>query len=145
MLAKLKAVTFEVLETMYYLFPESLEEGETVPAKGPFLRSWVAIAGPQAIRIGLLVPQSLARKMAANFLGTAEEGISQVEMEDILKETTNMMAGAFLSRMEASAAFKLQTPEARWLDAEEKGKKSPANRLRFDVDDELMELFVEKG
>lgn len=145
MLAKLKAVTFEVLETMYYLFPETLEEGEVVPAKGPFLRSWVTINGPQSIRIGLQVPQSLARKMAANFLGTEEAGISKAEMEDILKETTNMMAGAFLSKMEASGALKLQTPEARWLDTADKNQKSPANRLRFDVDDELLELFVEKG
>jgi chemotaxis protein CheY-P-specific phosphatase CheC len=145
MLAKLKAVTFEVLETMFYLFPESLEEGEAMPSRGPYLRSWVSIAGPQSIRIGLLVPQSLARKMAANFLGTGEEEIYQQEMEDILKEATNMMAGAFLSKMEASAAFKLQTPEAQWLEAAEKKKNTSSNRLRFDVDDELMELFVEKG
>ena len=145
MLAKLKAVTFEVLETMYYLFPETLEEGEVVPARGPFLRSWVNIVGPQSFRIGLLVPQSLARKMAANFLGTNEEEFSQPELEDILKETANMMAGAFLSKMDASGAFKLQTPEAQWLAAEEKGKRNPANRIRFEVDEELMELFVEKG
>ena len=145
MLAKLKAATFEVLETMFYLFPESLEEGEVVPTQAPFLRSWVTIAGPQSICIGLLVPQSLARKMAANFLGTGEEEIYQPEMEDVLKETTNMMAGAFLSKMEASAAFKLQTPEVQWLAAAEKPKKKPLNRLRFEVDDELMELFVEKG
>lgn len=145
MIAKLKAATFEVLETMLYLFPETLEEGEVMQARGPFLRSWVAIAGPQTIRIGLLVPQSLARKMAANFLGTTEEEIFQPEMEDVLKETTNMMAGSFLSKMEASGAFKLQTPQAQWLVAEEKQKKTPTTRLRFDVDDELMELFVEKG
>jgi len=145
MLANLKAVTFEVLETMYYLFPESLEEGEVVPSQGPYLRSAVTIAGPQSIRIGLVVPESLARKMAANFLGTGEEEIYQPEMEDVLKETTNMMAGAFLSKMEASPAFKLQTPKAEWLATEEKKKKTPANRLRFEVDDELMEMFVEKG
>lgn len=145
MLAALKLATFEVLETMFYLFPESLEEGEAAPARAPFLRSWVTIAGPQSICIGLQVPQSLARKMAANFLGTDEEEISLAQMEDILKETTNMMAGAFLSKLEASGAFKLRTPEAEWLTAEEKEKRTPANRLRFDVDDELMELFVKKG
>jgi chemotaxis protein CheY-P-specific phosphatase CheC len=144
MLANLKAVTFEVLETMFYLFPESLEDGEVVPSQGPYLRSSVTIAGPQSIRIGLLVPQSLARKMAANFLGIGEEEIYQPEMEDVLKETTNMMAGAFLSKMGASVAFKLQTPQAQWLAAEDK-KKIPPKRLRFEVDDELMELFVEKG
>jgi CheY-specific phosphatase CheX len=145
MLAKLKAATFEVLETMLYLFPESLEDDEAMPSRGPYLRSWVGIAGPQSIRIGLLVPQSLARKMAANFLGVGEEEIYKPEMEDVLKETTNMMAGAFLSKLEASTAFNLQTPQAEWLEAEAKQKKTPTNRLRFDVDDELMELFVEKG
>jgi chemotaxis protein CheY-P-specific phosphatase CheC len=145
MLSELKNVTFEVLETMYFLFPESLEEGEVMPSRAPYLRSWVAIAGPQSFRIGLVVPESLARKMAANFLGTGEEEIYQPEMEDVLKETANMMGGAFLSKMEASTAFKLQTPQAEWLTAEEKKKKMPASRLRFDVDDELMELFVEKG
>ena len=145
MLSNLKAATFEVLETMFYLFPETLEDGEVLPARGPFLRSWVTIAGPQSICMGLQVPQSLARKMAANFLGTEEEEISQPEMEDILKETSNMMAGAFLSKMEASGAFKLQTPEAQWVKTDEKQKKTPVNRLRFDVDDELMELFVKKG
>jgi CheY-specific phosphatase CheX len=145
MITKLKAATFEVLETMLYLFPETLEEGEVMPARGPFLRSWVRIAGPQPLRIGLIVPQTLARKMAANFLGTSEEEIFQPEMEDVLKETTNMMAGAFLSKLEASAAFNLQTPQAEWLEAEAKQKKTPTHRLRFDVDDELMELFVEKG
>jgi len=145
MLEKLKAATFEVLETMLYLFPESLEDGEVMPARGPFLRSWVRIIGPQPLRIGLVVPQSLARKMAANFLGTTEEEIYKPEMEDVLKETTNMMAGAFLSKLEASAAFNLQTPEAEWLEPAEKQKKTPTHRLRFDVDDELMEMFVEKG
>ncbi len=145
MLAKLKAATFEVLETMFFLFPESLEEGEILRSRGPFFRSSVTIAGPQSIRIGLQVPQSLARKMAANFLGTDEDQISQAEMEDILKETSNMLAGSFLSKLEASAAFKLQTPIVQILSAEDQKKKKLEKSLRFDVEEELLELFVEKG
>ena len=145
MLAKLKAATFEVLETMFFMFPESLEEGEILRTRGPFLRSSVTIAGPQSIRIGLQVPQSLARKMAANFLGTEEDQISQEQMEDILKETSNMLAGSFLSKLEASAAFKLQTPVIQVLSAEDQKKKKLEKSLRFDVDEELLELFVEKG
>ncbi len=145
MLAKLKAATFEVLETMFFLFPESLEEGEILRSRGPFLRSSVTIAGPQSIRIGLQVPQSLARKMAANFLGANEDQISQEQLEDILKETSNMLAGSFLSKLEASAAFKLQTPVVQWLSAEDQKKRKLEKSLRFDVEEELLELFVEKG
>ncbi len=145
MLAKLKAATFEVLETMFFLFPESLEEGEFLRSRGPFLRSSVTIAGPQSIRIGLQVPQSLARKMAANFLGANEDEISQAEMEDILKETCNMLAGSFLSKLEASAAFKLQTPVIQVFPDGEQKKSKPEKSLRFEVEEELLELFVEKG
>jgi len=143
MIAELKAATFEVLETMFFLFPESLEEERRV--RGPFLRAWVTIAGPQSLRVGLLVPQSLARKMAANFLGVSEGEIYQPEMEDVLRETANMMAGTFLSKIEASKAFKLHTPDAQWISAEGQKPKAPANRLLFEVEDEVLELFVEKG
>jgi hypothetical protein len=143
MLAELKAATFEVLETMFFLFPESLEEERRV--RGPFLRAWVTIAGPQSLRLGLLVPQNLARKMAANFLGVSEEEIYQPEMEDVLRETVNMMAGALLSRMEASGAFKLQTPKAEWISEDGQKPKAPANRLLFEVEEDVLELFVEKG
>lgn len=145
MLAKLRAATFEVLETMFFLFPESLEEDDLVRSRGPFLRSWVSITGPQPLLIGLVVPQSLARKMAANFLGTSETEINKPEMEDILKETTNMLAGAFLSKLEGSTAFKLQTPEARWLSPDEQLPKKAANRLRFEVDEDVLELIVERN
>jgi CheY-specific phosphatase CheX len=130
---------------MFYLFPESLEGGKTLRSRGPFLRSSVTVAGPQAFRIGLEVPQTLARKMAANFLGAEELEISPEEMEDILKETTNMIAGSFLSKLEASAAFKLQTPLIQALAVPQKNKKEVEKRLRFEVEEEVMELFVEKG
>jgi CheY-specific phosphatase CheX len=66
-------------------------------------------------------------------------------MEDILKETTNMIAGSFLSKLEASAAFKLQTPLIQALAVPQKNKKEVEKRLRFEVEEEVMELFVEKG
>ena len=145
MLAKLKAATFEVLETMFFLFPESLEEGEMLRSPGPFLRSSVIIAGPQSIRIGLQVPQTLARKMAANFLGTDEAEISAAQMEDILKETSNMLAGSFLSKLEGATALKLQTPVIESLSAAEKKNRETGKSLRFEVEEEVLELFVEKG
>ena len=144
MLEKLRAATFEVLETMFFLFPESLEEDEVMRSQGPFICTWVSIAGPQPLRLGMIAPQSLAKKMAANFLGTDEEAIFKPEMEDVLKEVTNMTAGSFLSKLEASSAFQLQTPHARWLTPEEEKKRGGPNRLRFDVDGELLELFVER-
>lgn len=144
MLAKLRAATFEVLETMFFLFPEGLEEDESLRTQGPFICTWVSISGPQPLRLGMIAPQSLARKMAANFLGTQEDAVFKPEMEDVLREVTNMTAGSFLSKLEASSAFHLQTPHARWLTPEEEKQKRPANRLRFDVDGELLELFVER-
>jgi hypothetical protein len=47
--------------------------------------------------------------------------------------------------LEASAAFKLQTPLIQALAAPQKNKKEVEKRLRFEVEEEVMELFVEKG
>lgn len=144
MLANLKAVTFEVLETMFFLFPEAVEDTD-LQAQGRCLQAWVPVSGPQTFRLGLLVTENLAKQMAANFLGSTEAEISSERMEDILKETANMMGGAFLSRLQASQAFNLQVPEARWVTVKESTGKTNPNRMVFEVEEEAMEIFIEKG
>jgi hypothetical protein len=137
-------VTFEVLETMFFLFPESVEE-DALQLQGPCLQAWVPVNGPQTFRLGLTVTQNLARIMATNFLGTTEKEISKERMEDVLKETANMMGGAFLSRLQASQAFHLLVPQARWVSLKDTPEKPSPHRLLFEVEEEALEIFIEKG
>ena len=106
MLESLKAATFEVLETMFFIFPESLEEVATL-FHGPGLRAWVPVEGPKRFRVGLTVTLPLAREMAANFLGLEKDEVPPDKVEDVLKETATMVAGSFLSQETVPVAFYL--------------------------------------
>ncbi|MBW1991615.1 MAG: chemotaxis protein CheX [Deltaproteobacteria bacterium] len=141
MLENLKAAIFEVLETMFFLFPESLEEvGEE--STGEALRAWVPVTGSRSYHAGLTVPMPLAQKMAANFLGCREEEVTSQEMEDIVREAANMVTGNFLSREQVPGAFRPEAPRSERIAGG--APRSPGHRLLFMVDDHLMEVFLER-
>ena len=144
MLENLKAATFEVLETMFFLFPETLE-GVAGLFHGPGVRAWVPIQGPKGLRVGLTVPLKMAQEMGANFLGISTDQLSQEKMEDVLKEAANMVAGALLGREKASADFHLMLPQITILNLDEEKWEENGNHVLFAVDDYGMEVFLEKN
>ncbi|MEW6387522.1 MAG: chemotaxis protein CheX [Thermodesulfobacteriota bacterium] len=144
MLENLKAATFEVLETMFFLFPESWEEGSGL-LHGPGIRAWVAIQGPNAFKVGLTVPLKMAQEMVTNFLGITEDQLSPEKVEDVLKEAANMVAGAFLGREGASASFNLMPPQVKRLNLEDEKWEDNGNHVLLAVDDYGMEVFLEKN
>src|SRR3990170_10974 len=103
MLENLKAATFEVFETMFFLFPETVAPHE-VGLKGEAIKAWAPVTGPKSFKVGLTAPLALAQKMAAHFLGLEEEGAPPDSLEDVLREAANMVAGTFLSREQVAAA-----------------------------------------
>jgi hypothetical protein len=144
MLANLKAATFEVLETMYFLFPEI--PFLAVPSwRGPGFRAWVPVRGPKTFSIGLTVPEPLARQMAANFLGRELPAISLSEMEDAVREGANMVAGNFLQREGASSAFGMQPPQSLRLDLGSPDFRLSSHHVLLMVDDHSLEVFLERG
>ncbi len=143
MLENLKAATFEVLETMYFLFPESLEEA-TVFFHGPGLRAWVPVEGPKNFRVGLTVSLPLAREMAANFLGLEKDEVSPDKLEDMLKETANMVAGSFLTREQVPEAFNLKQPQILRLDLDGQDWQDNPHHILLAVEDDGLEVFLEK-
>jgi hypothetical protein len=143
MLENLKAATFEVLETMFFVFPENLEEATDL-FHGPGLRAWVPVEGPKNFRVGLTLSLPLAREMAANFLGLEKDEISPDRMEDVVKETANMVAGSFLSREKVPEAFNLRPPEALRLDLDDQDWDENSHHILLAVEDTGLEVFLEK-
>ncbi len=143
MLENLKAATFEVFETMFFLFPEALAEAG-LPGSGPAAKAWVPVAGPRSFNIGLIVSLALARKMAMNFLGLREERLAQDKVEDVLREAANMVAGNFLSREQVSQAFRLEPPRFVRLDFHGQKWQPHDTCLLFWVDDDPLEVFLER-
>lgn len=143
MLTSLKAATFEVLETMFFIFPESLEETADL-FHGPGLRAWVPVEGPKNFRVGLTVPLPLAREMAANFLGVEKDEVPPDSLEDVLKETANMVAGAFLTQERVPETFQLQPPQALRLNLDDQNWQENSHHLLLAVEDAGLEVFLEK-
>ncbi|MDI6852453.1 MAG: chemotaxis protein CheX [Deltaproteobacteria bacterium] len=143
MLENLKAATFEIFETMFFLFPES-SDGHDCLFDGCVLQAWSPVAGSKSFRVGLTVPLPLARKMAANFLGLGEEEVESATLTDILREAATMVAGNFLSREGASAAFRLAPPQSVQFDGETRKWQQHAHYLLFSLDNHNLEVFLER-
>ena len=143
MLETLKAATFEVLETMFFIFPENLEEANSL-FHGPGLRAWVPVEGPKNFRVGLTLPETLAREMAANFLGLEKDEVSADGMEDVVKETANMVAGNFLSKEHVPEAYNLKPPQALRLDLDAQDWQENPHHLLLAIEDAGLEVFLEK-
>lgn len=144
MLENLKAATFEVFETMFFLFPEAVANFQ-VKLTGQAIRAWAPITGPRAFNIGLLTPLALAQTMAANFLGIEEGAASQDSLEDVLREAANMVAGNFLSREQVSADFHLAPSLSQRLNFTNQPWQPQPHFLLFMVDDNGLEIFLERS
>ncbi len=143
MLENLKAATFEVFETMFFLFPESLEEAGAL-FTGAAFQAWVPITGPKSFQVGLTVPHALAQKMATNFLGLEEDGLPGDKLEDVIREAANMVAGNFIGREGVSAAFRMEAPRSQRLDFATQAWRPHTYYLLFTLADGGLEIFLER-
>ena len=142
-LESLKAATFEVMETMFFLFPETVERTADL-FQGPGLRAWIAVAGPRSFQVGLSLPVKMAQEMAANFLGLPEDEVPEDKLHDVVKEAANMVAGAFLTRQEVAPSFHLLPPEVQAINLENIQEQSNHDHLLFAVDDYGLEIFLKR-
>jgi hypothetical protein len=143
MIENLKAATFEVLETMFFIFPESLEDATTL-FHGPGVRAWVPVEGPKNFRVGLTLSLALAREMAANFLGLEKDDVPPDKMEDVVKETASMVTGSFLTREEVPETFNPKPPEALRLNLDGQNWQENAHHVLLAVEDSGLEVFLDK-
>ncbi len=143
MIQQLKDATFEVLEIMFFLFPEPLEKEEGKFA-GDGFRAWVEVQGPETWQLGLTAPQPLARLMAANFLGLPPDEVPAEGLQDVLKETVNMMAGGFVTSMAGPEQYTLKLPQIRSMQLSDPDWAPDAHRLLLEVDDFALELFLQE-
>ncbi len=143
MLENLKVATFEVLETMFFLFPENLGEASGL-FHGPGLRAWVPVEGPKNFRVGLTVPLALAREMAANFLGLEKDEVPPEKIEDVVMETANMVAGSFLSKERVPEAFNPKPPQLLRLNLDNQNWEENSRHLLLAVEDAGLEVFLEQ-
>ncbi len=93
-----------VLQNLAFMFVESVEKEtlenmdspDGVPEK--FVKASMAFSGPNKGWVNLMVPEELAKELAANIIGKElDKNISQRHLQDALKEVLNVTCGNLLS------------------------------------------------
>lgn len=101
-----------VLETMFFTTVVEPDEAEESPPAGDLVSARVRFRGRPDGMMLVTLPQSAARAIAATFLGVDEDdGLSEAQVDGVIREMANMICGAALSWLERDATFHLESPE----------------------------------
>jgi CheY-specific phosphatase CheX len=99
----------EVLNSMFFVGVESNGD-ESAIAGDEWMAARVAFRGARSGAFGIGAPLTTARTLAANFLGQDESEIQDAQMEEVFCELSNMICGAFLSRLGDESVYDLSHP-----------------------------------
>ncbi len=114
------------LETMFFAMPDSVSLDRTSVnsgrPSGELVAASLAFLGSAPGSFGLIVSYSVARDLAANFLGWDEAGsLTRGRVIGVIGELANMICGAVLSEMKFDSSFDLSAPESVYFGANEAG------------------------
>ena len=110
-----------VLESVAFMFPAALPEGEEPPASGEFFRARMSFSGSASGVISLMVPRLLAVQMAADALGIEPDDPVAINHDaDMAGELLNITCGYVVDTIAAGGDVQLEPPvvirhdAARW-------------------------------
>ncbi len=145
-----------VLQNLAFMFVESVEKEtlenmdspQDVPEK--YVKASMAFSGPSRGWVNLMVPEELAKELAANIIGKElDKNISQRHLQDALKEVLNVTCGNLLSAVVGTKqVFDAASPALSEHDQKGWGAflAEPAS-IPFMVEDwpAVLQFLVEKG
>lgn len=115
MTANLKRAISDVLETMFFQPVQFIQAPDRVDGwlaeERSLIGSTLHFSGPVGGTCYLLMPAALARRVTANFLGSAADRIDDLQQRDTVKEALNMIGGQVLSALEDSGRFSIDIPQ----------------------------------
>lgn len=106
----------EVFETMFFTL---LEPVDGIPARDQwaseqdFVEAEISYTGANSGELRFFFPLSLARSIAANFLGEQAAELSDGQIVDTVRESVNMAVGSMLGRIDPNGECSLSIPQAR--------------------------------
>jgi CheY-specific phosphatase CheX len=114
------------LETMFFTMPDSVSLDRTFVnsgrPSGELIAASLAFHGSATGRFGLIASCSVAKNLAANFLGWDEAAsLTRGRVISVIAELANMICGAVLSEIEFSGSFDLSSPKSVCVGANEAG------------------------
>jgi len=141
MLTNLKTVIFKVFQDMFFLFPEDYEEEPKFTKD--IIRVNIAIYKREDDKktLSFYFTESLAKMMTENYLGQNDE-LSDVIIQETLKEAVNVIGGNFLNSFEES--YNLGIPEISKPESEkniyEKVEDDMNNLLKIETETFLFSI-----
>lgn len=145
--ALIRAFT-EVLEKQVFLFADAAVPEDFVARPGGYFAASVAFRGPAEGTLSLAVPASLAREIAANFLGLdGDDPMVDAHARDACGELLNMTCGHVLTALYgASPVFDLARPEVAEVGSGRVSDWAMApETLCFDVDGPSVLFRIERA
>lgn len=106
----------EVFETMFFTL---LEPVDSIPSRdewsseSDFVEADISYSGVNSGELQFFFPQSLARSIAANFLGEEAGELSDGQIVDTVREAVNMAVGSMLGKIDPNGECSLSIPQAQ--------------------------------
>jgi CheY-specific phosphatase CheX len=133
------------LEIMFFSTPDRVSAEPHRPA-GSLIAASLSFQGAPPGRFRILVSESLARTLAANFLGSDDEAhLLPAQVAGVVGELANIVCGAVLSELETNANFDLSVPESIHRGAGDPGPDFTAGSpsvCRFEMDGGALVIFL---
>jgi CheY-specific phosphatase CheX len=107
----------EVLDAMCFIATNGYAKNDDEATCQP---DWICgkldFKGYPSGSFGVAVSPRTGMAIAANFFGEEEHTISEVQVNDVICELTNMMCGTLLAHLEPKRTFNLSSPSSHdWL------------------------------
>ena len=111
----MKTSISEVMETMFFLPVEFLEEPSLKDIKGIKGKQnkvcCLDFSGDRSGSVYLLIPTGLLSQMAENFMGEPAESLTDDLLNGTLTETVNMITGNALRKVKTEKPFSIGIPK----------------------------------
>jgi hypothetical protein len=134
----IQKVVRNVFESMYYMFPETLEAQDQPPVPESCFRASVGIEN-SPLKVVLYGSEKLVKDMATALLGS-ERAIEEDECVDIFREAANLIGGNLVNAMDLDKSVGLGVPEVQLVDTVEELDTEPGTA--FDIDGEFFKAAV---
>ncbi len=111
----LREAIFDVLKTMFFEPLQAVEKDITLldwfSRKQALFAAKLTFSGPKNGFFYMIVPESVATEITANFLGIDESETDTEQKIDTIKEALNMIGGRVFSFFDREGEYKLNIPE----------------------------------
>ncbi len=102
-LSALKNAISEVFETMFFTSVD-FDQMNGSQQHDYYRSTKISLYnGSESLNISFCLTESFSRMVSANFLGIGEEDVAEEEMEDVMRELTNMIGGNYMGRISLNA------------------------------------------